>query len=170
MVVILLAGGFGAVWCRTDEPCPVAETMEVAAPANGMAAADTSAVHPQADAAAKTRLAIRFVLDGNGVSLAGISRLHGAFKDRRVARVAYPGMLRCALVDADGNVLADELLVEPDRTCAVVLGNAALESGFRRGPVMCQTRLPDLPGSVALSVSRITGDGDCLLGKFTITR
>lgn len=170
MVFILLAGGFGAVWCRMDGPRPAAETMEVAAPANDMAAADTSDVHPQADAAANTRLAIRFLLDGNRVSLAGMSRVHGRFKDRRVARVAYPGMLRCALVDADGNVVAEELLIEPDRTCGVVLGNAALESGFRRGPVMCQTRLPDAPGAVALRVSRITGGDDVLLGRFEITR
>lgn len=168
MVFILLAGGFGAVWCRMDEPRPIAETSEVVAPAGGVAVVADE--RPQADVALEARLAIRFLLDGNGVSLAGISRVHGRFKDRRAARAAYPGMLRCSLVDADGNVLAEDLLIEPDRTCGVVLGKAALESGFRRGPVMCQTRLPDAPGAVALLVSRITGGDDVLLGKLQITR
>ena len=47
-----------------------------------------------------------------------------------------------ALVDADGNVLAEELLIEPDRTCGVVLGKAALESGFRRQVVVGEVGAP----------------------------
>lgn len=160
----------GIVWCRVGEPQGSGSSAE-APPARGR----VDVVAPLANAggvldpgAAETvRLAYRLVIDRERASLAGVAELRGRFKVRRTAREAYPGMIRCSLVDAGGMVLAEELLAEPDRLCGVIGGAEAMAVGVQRGPVMCQARLPKASGAVALEVRRVTGDGDMLLGRFS---
>ncbi len=170
-IMLPLMVWLGIMWCRVGGPCAAGEAVSPQAEAVAVPmtmATPEVPVQPDAAGGETLRTAYRVVIDGERATLAGVAELRGRFKARRVAREAYPGMIRCVLVDAGGTVLAEELLVQPDRLCGVLAGEGAAD--FRRGPVMCQARLPKAVGAVALEVRRITGSGEILLGCFPVAK
>jgi hypothetical protein len=103
----------------------------------------------------------RLVADGGVFSLQAVEDLKGDFRKKRQLRWEA-GMLCCRLLDARGNVLAEDTFNSPDYVCLVLDPNVP-ENASRPvrytpdGPVVFQVRFPQTEGATRLNVYRLAG-------------
>ena len=168
----MLAGltiGLALLWSHSPETgAPSVEPASTPAPAlaepggkPGKAVPVVSVAADVSSATDRRANAYRLVLDGGRVSLEAVESIHGRFRQRR-SQTALPGMIRCRLLDADGAVLAEELLPAPDFACLVLDPMVPDSAGAPKpaamtatGPVVFQTRLPEVAGATVLEIVRI---------------
>lgn len=111
----------------------------------------------------KEARAYQLVLNGATCQLKDIQDLRGDFKRLRAIRRS-PGMISCRLLDAGGNLLAEETMPAPDEACLVLDPNVPGPNGESTpamlapgGETVFQTRLPKVAGAVTLEVLRLSG-------------
>lgn len=170
VLLLLLAVAGGVVWKSADKPA----ADSVATPAASLEKKSADAVEPGKPEAAKPapagpdpdpgryRRAYLLSLDAGKLSLQNEQDIEGDFAQRRGRQEEWSGMLRCRLLDAEGKMLAEELVPAPDHLCTVLDardGQAKPVSYTVAGPVMFQLRMPRLNKAARLEVTRITGGG-----------
>lgn len=178
VLLLLLAVAGGVVWksavparsaegpaspksSTAEKSTPPAAGPEVAASPATTEPAKPISTGPDPDPG-RYRRAYLLSLDGGKLSLQNEQDIEGDFAQRRGRQEEWSGMLRCRLLDAEGKVLAEELLPAPDHLCTVLDardGTAKPVSYTVAGPVMFQLRMPRLNKAARLEVTRITGGG-----------
>lgn len=102
-------------------------------------------------------------LDQGRLTLVDQQDLEGDFAPKRRKPEEWSGMLRCRLMSADNQILAEELLPAPDHLCAVLdpqTGSSKPVNYTVAGPVVFQVRMPRVKGAVRLDISRIIQPGE----------
>jgi hypothetical protein len=102
-------------------------------------------------------------LDQGRLTLVDQQDIEGDFAPKRRKPEEWSGMLRCRLMSADNQILAEELLPAPDHLCAVLdpqTGGSKPVNYTVAGPVVFQVRMPRVKGAVRLDISRIIQPGD----------
>ncbi len=102
-------------------------------------------------------------LDQGRLTLVDQQDIEGDFAPKRRKPEEWSGMLRCRLMSADNQILAEELLPAPDHLCAVLdpqTGGSKPVNYTVAGPVVFQVRMPRVKGAARLDISRIIQPGD----------
>lgn len=102
-------------------------------------------------------------LDQGRLTLVDQQDIEGDFAPKRRKPEEWSGMLRCRLMSADNQILAEELLPAPDHLCAVLdpqTGDSKPVNYTAVGPVVFQVRMPRVKGAVRLDISRIIQPGE----------
>jgi len=102
-------------------------------------------------------------LDGNRLSMESVQDIEGDFAARRRQPEEWSGMLRCRLMDADGQTLAEEIIAAPDQLCTVLDSHDGPPKPVKLaipGPVIFQVRMPRVADAHQLEVFRIQGPGN----------
>jgi hypothetical protein len=113
---------------------------------------------PNAATNPRKRRAYMLSLDQGKIALVSQQDIEGDFAPERRKPEEWSGMLRCRLLSAENQILAEELLPAPDHLCAVLdpqSGSTRPVSYTVAGPVIFQVRLPRLPQAARLDISRI---------------
>ncbi len=146
----------GPATTRTATPPPSREPL-VAPPAGNRPRLDDSKSGP------RFKRAYMLSLDQGRLTLVDQQDIEGDFAPKRRKPEEWSGMLRCRLMSADSQILAEELLPAPDHLCAVLdpqTGGSKPVNYTVAGPVVFQVRMPRVKGAVRLDISRIIQPGD----------
>ena len=146
-------------------PPPAREPLITAA-APASPPAPPSAPRPRLDdskSGPRFKRAYLLSLDQGRLTLVDQQDIEGDFAPKRRKPEEWSGMLRCRLMSADNQILAEELLPAPDHLCAVLdpqTGASKPVNYTVAGPVVFQVRMPRAKGAVRLDISRIIQPGE----------
>lgn len=155
----------GSATTRTVTPPQAREPLiTTAAPASPPV--PPSAPRPRLDdskSGPRFKRAYLLSLDQGRLTLVDQQDIEGDFAPKRRKPEEWSGMLRCRLMSADNQILAEELLPAPDHLCAVLdpqTGSSKPVNYTVAGPVVFQVRMPRAKGAVRLDISRIIQPGE----------